>query len=187
LERVGESAYIENHRINTEEKMRNRGTLPAKSSPFHNPNLETQHEMKMEEIEINLDNAVKEKPGGTNGRPPGAKDKLPRAKKSKAAQILDAKKLYEDIYGPVIEQALVGLGLSNARQLTAEQRSYIENNVNEYYANMIVDENNQIIGNNPNRYNQWQQIFADLLKDLPNTTVAEANYLKAAAYVELSV
>ena len=187
LERMGESPYVETNRVAKEDKARNSGKIPPKASPFHNPNLEEQHSMKLDEIQLNLDNAVKEKPSAPNGRPPGAKDKMPRTKRSKAAEILDAKKVYEQLYDSVVSNALPHLGLANARQLTSEHKQNIENVVNKEYASLIIGENNNIIGYNPDRYEVWSKVFADMVRDVPSPTVEQINYLKAAAYVELGV
>lgn len=151
-DRFGELSDIEDSRIKTEGRRRNKRQMPPKADPYHNGNVDTEYrKIALNKGEIGIDDVTSLKPrkpseGGPanvdqqrkpvkeNGRPPFSNDTQPRKQrrvlptnKPGTASIMvwanEAQKLISNILNPAM---LDHYGKNNLRELSKAQLSELE-------------------------------------------------------------
>jgi hypothetical protein len=143
LERLKESPEIESRRVADEQAARESDNRPAKTSPFHNPQIDAQREHELEKLRVqseNSNNLSKQIPVGEtdNGRPPGSKDSFQRDRKPKnsapvGGSVVLSTKIFDELYHFLTQATLKSNGFSSAREMSGDQKLNIEKIIDVVY------------------------------------------------------
>lgn len=143
----------ENYNLNTqvvkqENDERESGIRPPKAGPYHNADMDKQHEHRKDEMKLGQKLGGTDTPGpgpgpgtkkagktGKPGRPPSSKDSTPRkrVKKSFSEITLELTKSYNDIYDNELLLAKKSLGKSDIRSFTSLEKANLEKTVNSQF------------------------------------------------------
>lgn len=155
LEIIDESPELSRIAVQRQEEMRDKGTIPPKASPFHDPNQEMKQEHEIKKIKVQGEMKPKVAPGKKkkkpkeskmNGRPPGSRDSVTRRRspnklKGPSKALLVASEIYDFIDNKLNDFALSSYSITDIRKLTSEQKVLLEKAKDAAFASFDPDTN----------------------------------------------
>lgn len=195
LEIIGESPNLETLNIMRRDKLRKEGEAPERAGPYYNPQLEQQqkHEITKQKLQNNSKNMSQQNPTkkSDNGRPKNSKDSVQRRRRTNAVQ---AARIYDFVHEYTTKLMLTHFNITNARQLTSEQKKIIEASILEILAlfpiNAVLDEDSIVEAyedGDKTQISRLNTIYRELLysNTVEDITANEKRMLMIEAYMEL--
>ena len=151
LQLLGENAKVQEQTVRTEMAERDGVQRPYKAGPYHNDNDQyVGEEIAKRQEQRAIKNGLvggpttpqKKKPGGKQGRPPGAKDGTPRkrVKKSFASLTSESSRLYDTLYHETLQSYKAEINKSDVRAFTSDEKTALEQRFMSKFTSAVLDE-----------------------------------------------